>query len=81
MFFKDFCRGTNIQILNTEVSYIDERLTEIFVQALEGQPSGFLLGTVHAKDPDEGENGTIFYSMSGEKCASIRDESKPDAVS
>ncbi|XP_056330520.1 protocadherin-16 [Danio aesculapii] len=38
---------------------------ELLLQALEGQPSGFLLGTVHAKDPDEGENGTIFYSMSG----------------
>lgn len=44
-------------------------LTEISVQALEGQPSGFLLGTIHAKDPDEGENGTIFYSMSGKKDA------------
>ncbi|XP_043115735.1 protocadherin-16 [Puntigrus tetrazona] len=38
---------------------------ELLLQALEGQPSGFLLGTIHAKDPDEGENGTIFYSMSG----------------
>ncbi len=43
--------------------------TEISLQALEGQPSGFLLGTIHAKDPDEGENGTIFYSMSGKKDA------------
>ncbi|KAI4879799.1 hypothetical protein NFI96_008843 [Prochilodus magdalenae] len=38
---------------------------EIFMQVLEGQPSGILLGTVTAKDPDEGENGTVFYSMSG----------------
>lgn len=34
---------------------------------LEGQPSGVLLGTVTAKDPDEGENGTVFYSLSGER--------------
>ncbi|KAL6471418.1 hypothetical protein MHYP_G00200680 [Metynnis hypsauchen] len=38
---------------------------EIFMQVLEGQPSGVLLGTLTAKDPDEGENGTVFYSMSG----------------
>ncbi len=31
----------------------------------EGQSSGVLLGTLQAKDPDEGENGTIFYSLSG----------------
>lgn len=31
----------------------------------EGQSSGVLLGTLHAKDPDEGENGTVFYSVSG----------------
>lgn len=35
------------------------------MQVLEGQPSGFLLGIVQAKDPDDGENGAIFYSMSG----------------
>ncbi|XP_051534406.1 protocadherin-16 [Myxocyprinus asiaticus] len=38
---------------------------ELLLQVLEGQPSGFLLGTIYARDPDEGENGTIFYSMSG----------------
>lgn len=31
----------------------------------EGQFSGVLLGTLQAKDPDEGENGTVFYSLSG----------------
>lgn len=31
----------------------------------EGQSSGVLLGTLQAKDPDEGENGTVFYSLSG----------------
>lgn len=31
----------------------------------EGQASGVLLGTLQAKDPDEGENGTVFYSLSG----------------
>lgn len=31
----------------------------------EGQSSGGLLGTLQAKDPDEGENGTVFYSLSG----------------
>ncbi|KAG9264637.1 protocadherin-16-like [Astyanax mexicanus] len=39
--------------------------TEIFMQVMEGQPSGVLVGTLTAKDPDEGENGTVFYSMSG----------------
>uniref|UniRef100_A0A4W4F290 Protocadherin-16 n=1 Tax=Electrophorus electricus TaxID=8005 RepID=A0A4W4F290_ELEEL len=38
---------------------------ELFIQVMEGQPSGLLLGTVTAKDPDEGENSTVFYSMSG----------------
>ncbi|XP_076832352.1 protocadherin-16 [Brachyhypopomus gauderio] len=38
---------------------------EFFIQVMEGQPSGLLLGTLTAKDPDEGENGTVFYSMSG----------------
>lgn len=33
---------------------------------MEGLPSGTVLGAVTAKDPDEGENGTIYYSLSGE---------------
>uniref|UniRef100_A0A667XTE9 Protocadherin-16 n=1 Tax=Myripristis murdjan TaxID=586833 RepID=A0A667XTE9_9TELE len=37
----------------------------LIMQVLEGQPSGFLVGTLQAKDPDEGENGTISYSLSG----------------
>ncbi|XP_028856949.1 protocadherin-16-like isoform X2 [Denticeps clupeoides] len=37
----------------------------ILLQVLEGQPSGSLLGTLQAQDPDEGENGTVFYSISG----------------
>lgn len=36
-------------------------------QVQEGLPAGSLLGTLHAKDPDEGENGTIFYSLSGKQ--------------
>ncbi|XP_036379751.1 protocadherin-16-like [Megalops cyprinoides] len=38
---------------------------ELLMQVMEGQPSGSLLGTVQAKDPDEGENGTVHYSLSG----------------
>ncbi|KAJ8412516.1 hypothetical protein AAFF_G00128520, partial [Aldrovandia affinis] len=38
---------------------------ELLLQVLEGQSSGSLLGTLQAKDPDEGENGTIYYSLSG----------------
>lgn len=34
---------------------------------MEGQASGLLLGKVQAKDPDEGENGTVYYFMSGER--------------
>uniref|UniRef100_A0A8C9TP09 Protocadherin-16 n=1 Tax=Scleropages formosus TaxID=113540 RepID=A0A8C9TP09_SCLFO len=40
---------------------------ELVLQVQEGQPSGFLIGTLHAKDPDEGENGTVFYSLSGSR--------------
>ncbi|KAG7484455.1 hypothetical protein MATL_G00049540 [Megalops atlanticus] len=38
---------------------------ELLMQVMEGQPSGSLLGTVQAKDADEGENGTVHYSLSG----------------
>uniref|UniRef100_A0A3Q2YBQ3 Protocadherin-16 n=1 Tax=Hippocampus comes TaxID=109280 RepID=A0A3Q2YBQ3_HIPCM len=38
---------------------------KLILQVLEGQSSGVLLGTVQAKDPDEGENGTVLYSLSG----------------
>lgn len=33
---------------------------------MEGLPSGTVLTTLTAKDPDEGENGTVYYSLSGE---------------
>uniref|UniRef100_A0A3Q3WF66 Protocadherin-16 n=1 Tax=Mola mola TaxID=94237 RepID=A0A3Q3WF66_MOLML len=38
---------------------------ELLFQVMEGLPSGTGLGTVTAKDPDEGENGTVYYSLSG----------------
>uniref|UniRef100_A0A667YUI3 Protocadherin-16 n=1 Tax=Myripristis murdjan TaxID=586833 RepID=A0A667YUI3_9TELE len=38
---------------------------ELILQVMEGLPSGTVLGTVTAKDPDEGENGTVYYSLSG----------------
>ncbi|KAM4566806.1 protocadherin-16-like isoform 1-T2 [Odontesthes bonariensis] len=37
----------------------------IIIQVTEGQSPGVVLGLLQAKDPDEGENGTIFYSLSG----------------
>uniref|UniRef100_A0A8C7ZZX1 Protocadherin-16 n=1 Tax=Oryzias sinensis TaxID=183150 RepID=A0A8C7ZZX1_9TELE len=37
----------------------------IIMQVTEGQSPGVLLGTLQARDPDEGENGTVFYSLSG----------------
>ncbi|KAK5868901.1 hypothetical protein PBY51_009876 [Eleginops maclovinus] len=37
----------------------------LIIQVAEGQSSGVLLSSLQAKDPDEGENGTIFYSLSG----------------
>ncbi|XP_069002409.1 protocadherin-16 [Embiotoca jacksoni] len=40
---------------------------ELLLQVMEGLLSGTVLGTVTAKDPDEGENGTIFYSLSGSR--------------
>uniref|UniRef100_A0A7N9AP93 Protocadherin-16 n=1 Tax=Mastacembelus armatus TaxID=205130 RepID=A0A7N9AP93_9TELE len=38
---------------------------ELLFQVMEGHPPGTVIGTVTAKDPDEGENGTIYYSLSG----------------
>ncbi|CAL8349145.1 unnamed protein product [Arctogadus glacialis] len=35
------------------------------MQVMEGQAPGSLIGTVHAKDPDEGENGSVSYALSG----------------
>nr|XP_043897629.1 protocadherin-16 [Solea senegalensis] len=40
---------------------------ELLLQVMEGLPSGTVLGTVTAKDPDEGENGTVYYSLSGSR--------------
>ncbi|KAL6115852.1 dchs1 [Pungitius sinensis] len=37
----------------------------LIIQVTEGQSPGVLLGTLQAKDPDEGENGTVFYTLSG----------------
>uniref|UniRef100_A0A671WN05 Protocadherin-16 n=1 Tax=Sparus aurata TaxID=8175 RepID=A0A671WN05_SPAAU len=39
---------------------------ELVLQVMEGLQSGTVLATVTAKDPDEGENGTVYYSLSGE---------------
>ncbi|NXS91932.1 PCD16 protein, partial [Jacana jacana] len=36
---------------------------ELPVQVLEEKPSGLLVASLQAKDPDEGENGTIVYSL------------------
>ncbi|KAI1241391.1 hypothetical protein IHE44_0004863 [Lamprotornis superbus] len=38
---------------------------ELTVQVLEEKPSGLLVTSLQAKDPDEGENGTIIYSLIG----------------
>ncbi|NXH17451.1 PCD16 protein, partial [Bucco capensis] len=38
---------------------------ELPVQVLEEKPSGLLVASLQAKDPDEGENGTITYSLTG----------------
>lgn len=38
---------------------------------MEGLPSGTVLGTLAAKDPDEGENGTVYYSLSGECISTV----------
>ncbi|XP_034149297.1 protocadherin-16 [Esox lucius] len=38
---------------------------ELLIQVMEGSQPGSVLGIVTAKDPDEGENGTIYYSLSG----------------
>ncbi|KAH0625313.1 hypothetical protein JD844_033822 [Phrynosoma platyrhinos] len=38
---------------------------ELLVQVPEEKPAGLLVASLQAKDPDEGENGTIFYSLAG----------------
>jgi len=38
------------------------------LQVLEEKPSGLLVASLQAKDPDEGENGTITYSLTGMSC-------------
>ncbi|XP_077579230.1 protocadherin-16-like [Stigmatopora nigra] len=38
---------------------------KLLFQVAEGRSAGELLGTVQAKDPDQGENGTVIYSLSG----------------
>ncbi|NXK83062.1 PCD16 protein, partial [Amazona guildingii] len=38
---------------------------ELPVQVLEEKPSGLLVASLQAKDPDEGENGTVIYSLIG----------------
>ncbi|XP_076023905.1 LOW QUALITY PROTEIN: protocadherin-16-like, partial [Genypterus blacodes] len=40
---------------------------ELLIQVMEGLPPGSVLGSVTAKDPDEGENGTVCYSLSGSR--------------
>lgn len=46
----------------------------VVFQVQEGLPAGSLLGTLQAKDPDEGENGTIFYSLSGKQAILLQYE-------
>ncbi|XP_062910893.1 protocadherin-16-like [Mobula hypostoma] len=38
---------------------------ELILQIFEGNLSGNLVMTLQAKDPDEGENGTVVFSLSG----------------
>lgn len=38
------------------------------LQVLEEKPSGLLVASLQAKDPDEGENGTVVYSLIGMSC-------------
>ncbi|KAJ7320114.1 hypothetical protein JRQ81_019625 [Phrynocephalus forsythii] len=38
---------------------------ELLLQVPEEKPPGLLLASLQAKDPDEGENGTVFYALSG----------------
>ncbi|XP_026577443.1 protocadherin-16 [Pseudonaja textilis] len=38
---------------------------ELLLQVLEDKPVGLLVAVLQAKDPDKGENGTVFYTLSG----------------
>ncbi|XP_043928153.1 protocadherin-16 [Protopterus annectens] len=38
---------------------------ELTVQVFDGKPSGTFVASLQAKDPDEGENATVFYSITG----------------
>lgn len=37
----------------------------VFPQVPDRVPPGTLVTTLQAKDPDEGENGTILYTLTG----------------
>ncbi|NXX49867.1 PCD16 protein, partial [Tricholaema leucomelas] len=38
---------------------------ELPLQVLEEKPPGLLVASLQAKDPDEGENGTVVYTLAG----------------
>ncbi|XP_057677236.1 protocadherin-16-like [Corythoichthys intestinalis] len=40
---------------------------ELIFKVKEAIPSGAVLGVVSAKDPDEGENGTVYYTLTGSR--------------
>ncbi|KAJ7997604.1 hypothetical protein DPEC_G00230730 [Dallia pectoralis] len=44
---------------------------ELLIQLMDGTEPGSVLGIVTAKDPDEGENGTLYYSLSGPRMESF----------
>ncbi|KAK7925946.1 hypothetical protein WMY93_008256 [Mugilogobius chulae] len=49
---------------------------ELLLQVNEGLPSGSVITTLTAKDPDEGENGTLFYSLSGPQFIQIQPQNQ-----
>lgn len=60
------CRYRIIHVWWSHAGFITTGCVVFVVfQVQEGLSAGSLLGTLQAKDPDEGENGTIFYSLSG----------------
>ncbi|XP_053312733.1 protocadherin-16 [Spea bombifrons] len=45
--------------------FVPNSAREISLQVMEAKSSGVFVASLHAKDPDEGENGTVTYSLAG----------------
>uniref|UniRef100_A0A8C5MXL6 Protocadherin-16 n=1 Tax=Leptobrachium leishanense TaxID=445787 RepID=A0A8C5MXL6_9ANUR len=50
---------------NSPMFTLPNAVREISLQVMEGKSAGIFVAALHAKDPDEGENGTVTYRLTG----------------